>query len=120
MKALIMLVQYNNLNERKVTFEASQTIDLDGRKLFNSASEQISEFCKETIEFCKRSKNRGVNISLIKKSQPIDIVIETENKEVSISFKNFGKFVEETDKENLKEQLKDSFEFVDKFSNWER
>lgn len=120
MKANILLVQYNNLKERKVTFEASKKVNLDSKSKFDDAAKQIAEFCKEAIEFSKRSKARGVNISMLKKTQPIDIVFEGGKKDVIISFKNFGRFVEESSKSNLKAQIKDSFQFIDKFSNWEK
>ena len=53
MKATVLLVQYNNLKERKVTFEASAKVTLDDKSKFDDAAKQIAEFCKETIEFCK-------------------------------------------------------------------
>lgn len=120
MDILVMLVQYNNLNEKKVTFEATKKVSYAEKNAFSNVSKQIANFCKETIEFTNRSKQRGVNISLLKKSQPIDIVFESEKKEVTISFKNFGKFVEQTKEEDIAEQIKDSFKFVDKFANWEK
>ena len=120
MKANILLVQYNNLKERKVTFEASKKVTLEDKSKFDDAAKQISEFCKEAIEFSKRSKARGVNISMLKKTQPIDIVFEGGKKDIIISFKNFGRFVEGSSKSTLKSQIKDSFQFLDKFSNWEK
>ena len=120
MKANILLVQYNNLKERKVTFEASKKVTLEDKSKFDNVAKQISEFCKEAIEFSKRSKARGINISMLKKTQPIDIVFESGKKDIIISFKNFGKFVEESSKSTLKSQIKDSFQFLDKFSNWEK
>ena len=121
MKATILLVQYNNLKERKVTFEAVKKVTLKDKSKFDDAAKQISEFCKEAIEFSKRSKARGVNISMLKKSQPIDIVFEGgRKKDIIISLPNFGKFVEEKSKSTLKAQIKDSFQFLDKFSNWEK
>ena len=120
MKATVLLVQYNNLKERKVTFEASARVTLEDKSRFDDAAKQIAEFCKETIEFCKRSKARGLNISMLKKTQPIDIVFEGGEKDVVISFPNFGKFVENWSKATLKAQIKDSFELQYKFINWEK
>ena len=120
MKANILLVQYNNLKERKVTFEAIKKVTLEDKSKFDDAAKQISEFCKEAIEFSKRSKARGVNISMLKKTQPIDIVFEGGEKDVIISFKNFGRFVEDSSKATLKAQIKDSFQFINKFINWEK
>jgi len=120
MKASILLVQYNNLKERKVTFEASKQVTLSDESKFEEASIQIAEFCKGAIEFSKRSKARGVNVSMLKKTQPIDIVFEGGEKDIIISFPNFGKFVEDSSKAILKAQIKDSFKFIDQFGNWEK
>ena len=112
MKTSITLVQRSS-SSNKVTFSAKKVINLDGRKTINEASVLIADFCKDTIEYCKRSKERGLNISMIRKTQPIDIIVQTETKDLTISINNFGKWVEANDVTLVTEQLQDTFKFTD-------
>lgn len=66
MKTSITLVQRSSASN-KVTFSAKKVINLDGRKTINEASILIADFCKDTIEYCKRSRERGLNISMIRR-----------------------------------------------------
>ena len=115
----IKLSQENKKGE--TTFEASAKLNLQNDKLFEQFAKSVSEFCKKTIKFAKRSKERGVNISAnIRKSQPINIELTEEGENVcTLKFKNFGKFVEKSPQNVLEAQLRDSAEFTSYFVNWE-
>lgn len=118
MKTSIKLVQRSNSDSNKVTFSAKKVINLDGRKTIHEASILIADFCKDTIEYCKRSKERGLNISMIRKTQPIDIIVQTETKDLTISINNFGKWVENNDVTIVQDQLEDTFKFTEKHSEF--
>ena len=119
MKTSITLVQRSS-SSNKVTFSAKKIINLDGRKTINEASVLIADFCKDTIEYCKRSNERGLNISMIRKTQPIDIIVQTETKDLTISINNFGKWVEANDVTLVTEQLQDTFKFTEKHSGFDK
>lgn len=118
MNTSITLVQKSNSDSNKITFSAKKVINLDGRKTIKEASVLIADFCKDTIEYCKRSRERGLNISMIRKTQPIDIIVQTESKDLTISINNFGKWVEANDVTIITDQLQDTFKFTEKHSEF--
>lgn len=103
----------------KTSFSAVAKIRLNDE--INDFTNEVSNFCKDTVDFVNRSKNRGVNINGIKKSQKLTMKLETlEGNEVlfELTFRNFGKFVENTSLSNLKAQIKDSATYQMKYSQF--
>lgn len=118
----IKLQQTNKAGETVFSAEANFNL-LEGQE-FSSFGKEIANFAKETIEFQKRSKERGLNVSMIRKTLPTSISIQSlsdgDDLQASLYFKNFGSYVSKVDEGTLAEQLADSAEFTYKFSSWNK
>ena len=103
-----------------ISFSAMRTIEGDNVDTF---SDLTASFCKGLHELAKRSKERGVNISSIKKSLPASISVSVLDDSGAESFniyiRNFGKFVDEAPEKVIREQLADMADFAILNSNWE-
>ena len=102
------------------SFKAVKAFEIEGAKnaAMKKIAEDSTEFCKDLIALKKRSEKRGNRSSLngIKKSLPMSIEISGTN--VSLQYRNFSKFVEQSSKKLIAEDLLDNFQFIDKYSDY--
>ena len=103
----------------KVSFSASRKIEGDNVDTF---ADLTASFCKGLHELAKRSKERGVNVSSIKKTLPASITVQVLDDSGDESFnlyiRNFGKFVDEQPEKVIREQLTDMGEFALLHGSW--
>lgn len=119
---LIQLKQENKAGQ--VVFSAEAKFNLVEGKEFQSFGREVANFAKETISFQQRSKERGLNVSMIRKTLPTSISIkaldDNDDLAASLYFRNFGAYVAKVGEGTLAEQLADSAEFTYKFSGWNK
>lgn len=121
MKAFTLTLKQVNKSGND-SFKAVKTFEIEGGKTvaMKKIAEDSSEFCKDIIALKKRSEERGNKSSLngIKKSLPMQIEISGTN--VSLAYRNFSKFVDQTSKRLIAEDLLDNFQFIDKHDDYDR
>jgi len=121
-KFQVCLEQTNSKDEK--VFTAKANFNLPEDSAFESFGREIANFAKETLEFQQRSKKRGLHYQMIRKTAPTHITLssleEGDEFQVSLHFKNFGRFAAEQPEKVVADQLADSAEFVAKFSNWDK
>lgn len=116
MKLTFVLTQKNKAGQ--ISFGASKTVEVgDDREIQNIASE-IAHFSHDVQKLVQRNKELGYRTAYngIKKSLPLSIDIKAVNAEdedfnVSLHYRNFGKYVSETTTENLQAFLVANIEF---------
>jgi hypothetical protein len=103
----------------KVSFSASRKIEGDNVDTF---ADLTASFCKGLHELAKRSKERGVNVSSIKKTLPASITVkvldDSGDENFQLYIRNFGKFVDEQPEKVIREQLVDMGEFALLHGSW--
>lgn len=117
---LIKLSQKNTKGE--AVFSATAKFNLPEGDEFAAFGKELANFAHETLQYQQRSKSRGINTAMIRKTLPVNITIasidDNDDLQVELYFKNFGKFISEATEQTVAEQLADSAEFTYKFSNW--
>lgn len=116
MKLIFVLTQKNKSGQ--ISFGASKTVDVgDDNEIKNIASE-IAHFSHDVQKLVERNKELGYRTAYngIKKSLPLSIDIKAVNTEdedfnVSLHYRNFGKYITETTTENLQAFLVANIEF---------
>jgi len=104
-----------------VSFKATKLINVGKDGATSDVATEISSFCKDINTLCDKNKERGYNnaVNGIKKSLPMTIEISSLNEEdavnLSMEYRNFGKFSREATKANLKGFLADNIEFQEKW-----
>lgn len=103
----------------KVSFSASRKIEGDNVDTF---ADLTASFCKGLHELAKRSKERGVNVSSIKKTLPASITVkvldDSGDESFNLYIRNFGKFVDEQPEKVIREQLVDMGDFALLHGSW--
>lgn len=114
----VTLKQVNK--QGKEVFSASVKRNYQDKEI-ETFSKEIAEFCKDVQALSKRSKKRGVNTIKLRQTLPAHLELmsldENDNFIVKLSFNNFGKFIESKPKASIAAQLKDSAEFIAKYSD---
>ena len=121
MKTFVLTLKQVNKSGND-SFKAVKAFEIEGGKdvAMKKIAEDSTEFCKDIIALKKRSEERGNRSSLngIKKSLPMSIEISGTN--VSLQYRNFSKFVEQSSKRLIAEDLLDNFQFVEKHDSYNR
>lgn len=104
----VKLTQVNAKNE--TVFTANRAVNI-GNAEIESVSLEIGSFCKDLQGLIERNKAKGfkTNFGLRKSLKTsLEIVSEDGDSLCSLWFKNFGKFVDEVEKETLIDFLRDN------------
>ena len=119
MELNVVLTQVNKSGN--VSFEAKRKLNI-GENEVSHVSLEIAAFCKDISKLCKSNANLGFAsaVSGIKKSLPMSITLQglgdDDDVNVSLEYRNFGKFVENTTETKLRKFLKNNIEFAEKYS----
>lgn len=117
MKTIVRLTQTNKSN--KVSFESYKVFSLGENDDYTVLAKDIADFCKDIEELVEKNHKVGYNtLDLkIKKSLPLQLtIVSDEDLPVSLSFRNFGKFLQGVARKPLEAFLKNNINFVYKWS----
>lgn len=114
MKLQVKLFQLNK--EDLKTFEAVKTLGVNDENFLEDFATDIAEFSKDCINYVDRMKALKFNVKLIRKSSAMHIEIngldQDDDINISLKVKNYGKFVENANKDDIKTMLSESGEFM--------
>lgn len=118
MKLQFIIQQRNNKDE--IVFTAQKVVNI-GNSEIQSVSKEIAIFCKDLQELMEYNKTVGLSHNYgLRKSLKTDFVIqgldEFNDVSVAIGYRNFGKFVSETETNVIEEALSKSIGFSYKHS----
>lgn len=113
MKLQFLIRQVNNKDQ--VVFTANKVVNI-GNSEIESVSKEIAVFCKDLQELMEFNKTVGLSHNYgLRKSLKTDFIIqgldEFDDVSVSIGYRNFGKFVSETETNVIEEALSKSIAF---------
>lgn len=113
MKLQFIIQQRNNKNE--IVFTANKTVNI-GSEQIESVSKEIAVFCKDLQELMEFNKSVGLSHNYgLRKSLKTDFIIngidDYEDVSVAIGYRNFGKFVSETETNVIEQALAKSIAF---------
>lgn len=113
MKLQFIIQQRNNKDE--IVFTAQKTVNI-GNSEIQSVSKEIAIFCKDLQELMEYNKTVGLSHNYgLRKSLKTDFIIngldEFNDVSVAIGYRNFGKFVSETETNVIEEALSKSIAF---------
>jgi hypothetical protein len=120
-----MLLQVNltqTNKQGKDTFKSFAKINIGDANL-ETISKEIAHYCKSFKELETKLNKLKLNVNSFKKSLPLDITLQgisegDEDIKISLTYKNFGKFIEQTTEANLRKSLELQIKFVNEFYNW--
>lgn len=118
MKLQFTIQQRNAKNE--TVFVANKTVNI-GNSEIQSVSKEIAIFCKDLQDLMEFNKSVGLSHNYgLRKSLKTDFIIqgldEFDDVSVAIGYRNFGKFVSETETNVIEEALAKSIAFSYKHS----
>lgn len=106
-----------------VTFNASKKINTGKAENLLAIANEVSGFCIAFRDLVKRNHKRGwTGLKGIRKSQVMTLTIQgigdDDDINIQLSFRNFGKFLEETTRKNLQGLLDDNINFIETHGDW--
>lgn len=116
---MLLSVKLTQVNEKNETvFTANRVINI-GNAEIESISLEIGTFCKDLQGLIERNKAKGfkTNFGLRKTLKTnLELISEDGDNLCSLQFKNFGKFVDEVEKDTLIDFLRDNIGFTVKYA----
>lgn len=114
-----MLVQFTLTQKNKDgknSFKAVKNVNI-GNNDFSDVSKEISIFTKDIINLCENNKKLGYKSAFngIKKSLPMTLKIVTEDENLQLNYRNYGKFAYDATQKTLQKFLKNNIEFTQKW-----
>lgn len=117
MKTIVKLTQINKSG--KTSFESYKVFNLGTDAEYTDLAKDIADFCKDIQELVEKNHKIGYNtLDLkIKKSLPLQLtIVSDEDLPVSLSFRNFGTFLQGVARKPLEAFLKNNISFVYKWT----
>lgn len=117
MKTIVKLTQINKSG--KTSFESYKVFNLSTDAEYTELAKDIADFCKDIQELVEKNHKVGYNtLDLkIKKSLPLQLtIVSDEDLPVSLSFRNFGTFLQGVARKPLEVFLKNNISFVYKWT----
>lgn len=117
MKISVTLKQVNK--KGNTSFEASANVDTGkGRKLSDVAKD-VANFSKAIVTLQEKNAERGYASAVngIKKSLPMVLTLRAGKQELTMQYRNYGKFIREATEANIRGFLEDNIDFATKYGD---
>lgn len=116
MAKLVNVRLFQNNKQGKRVFTATKQIAVNDQN--KDSAQDIANYCKAVIELQKKLFKLGLNERAMRKTLPVEIQLSNEDETLTIQFRNFGKFVEETTEAKLRKAIQLKLDFVELYGDF--
>ena len=116
MADLVNVCLFQNNKQGKRVFTASKKISVKEQN--KDAAKDLADYCKAVIQLQVKLFKLGLNERAMRKTLPVEIQLSNEDETLTIHFRNFGKFVEETTEAKLRKAIELKLDFVEMYGDF--